>query len=90
MTFDELLTELHDRYPDGATWRERLSLTNLDILKWTASAGKPRQNLYDQLAIELARGFKASELSFEFCDAVVNDIYSVTELVGSNHFDVRL
>ncbi|CAN7681580.1 hypothetical protein LJR231_005503 [Phyllobacterium sp. LjRoot231] len=77
MTFDELLTELRDRYPDGATWRERLSLTNLDILKWAASAGMPRQDLYDRLAIELARGFNASELSFEFCDAVVNDIYSV-------------
>jgi hypothetical protein len=77
MTIDELLAELHVRYPDGATWRERLSLSNFDILRWTASTGMPRQDLYDQLAIELARGFNASELSFEFCDAVVNDIHSV-------------
>ncbi|ATU92262.1 hypothetical protein [Phyllobacterium zundukense] len=77
MTIDELLAELHVRYPDGATWRERVILTNFDILKWTASAGIPRQDLYDQLAIELARGFYASELSFEFCDAVVNEIHSV-------------
>jgi hypothetical protein len=77
MTIDELLSELHVRYPDGATWRECLRLTNFDILKWTASVGIPRQDLYDQLAIELARGFHASELSFEFCDAVINDIHSV-------------
>lgn len=77
MTIDELLTELQVRYPDGATWRERLRLTNFDILKWTASVGMPRQDLYDQLAIELARGFHASDLSFEFCDTVVNEIHSV-------------
>jgi hypothetical protein len=77
MTIDELLAELHVRYPDGATWRERAILTNFDILKWTASAGMPKQDLYDQLAIELARGFHSSELSFEFCDAVINEIHSV-------------
>lgn len=33
MTIDELLADLHARYPDGATWRERLRLTNLDVLK---------------------------------------------------------
>ena len=77
MTIDELLTELQVRYPDGATWRERVVLTNVDILKWTASACMPRQDLYDQLAIGLARGFHASELSFEFCDTVVNEVHSV-------------
>ncbi|PSH59230.1 hypothetical protein CU102_27670 [Phyllobacterium brassicacearum] len=77
MTIDELLTELQVRYPDGATWRERVILTNFDILNWTASACMPRQDLYDQLAIGLARGFHASELSFEFCDTVVNEIHSV-------------
>lgn len=77
MTVDELLAELHVKFPDGATWRERDILTNFDILKWTASAGMPRQDLYDQLAIELARGFHSSALSFEFCDAVVNEIHSI-------------
>ena len=77
MTIDELLAELRVRYPDGPPWRERLSITNMDILKWTASAGMSRQDLYDQLALELAHGFNASELSFEFCDAVVNEIHWV-------------
>lgn len=77
MTIDELLAELRVRYPNGPPWRERLSITNMDILKWTASAGMSRQDLYDQLALELAHGFNASELSFEFCDAVVNEIHWV-------------
>ena len=77
MTIDQLLADLHARYPDGATWRERLRLTHLDVLKWTASADIARQDLYNELALELARGFNASELSFEFCDSVVNEIHSV-------------
>ena len=33
--------------------------------------------MYDLIAVYLARGFHDSELSFEFCDAVVNDIHRV-------------
>jgi hypothetical protein len=33
--------------------------------------------LYDQIAIRLAYGFHASEMTFAFCDAVVNDLHGV-------------
>jgi hypothetical protein len=33
--------------------------------------------LYDQIALFLAKGFHASELTFAFCDAVINDLFGV-------------
>ncbi len=38
---------------------------------------EPRSVLYDRIAIYLARGFQRSELTFAFCDAVVNHIHGV-------------
>jgi hypothetical protein len=36
-----------------------------------------RSELYDRIGLYLARGFQNSQLTFEFCDAVVNDLHSV-------------
>ena len=40
--------------------------------------------MYDQIAARLAFGFHASEVSFSFCDAVVNDIHAVISLCNEN------
>src|SRR5665213_1100407 len=48
-----------------------------DIERRSALTGTPRSVLCDQVAIHLARGFHRSELTFEFCDAIVNDIFGV-------------
>ena len=39
--------------------------------------GEPRAVLYDRIAAYLVLGFYNSELTFEFCDAVVNDIHGI-------------
>ena len=56
---------------------ERAHLNEGDIERWSALIDEPRAVLYDRIAIYLARGFHRSELTFEFCDAVVNDIHGI-------------
>jgi hypothetical protein len=54
-----------------------VQLTEDDVRRWSASIGTSRSALYDGIAVRLARGFKNSELSFEFCDAIVNGLYGI-------------
>ena len=44
-----------------------------------------RADLYDQIALRLARGFYDSELDFTFCDAVINDMFGVIISVNEVH-----
>mgnify|MGYP001553734787 CR=1 FL=1 len=69
----------------GKPYSSRTHLTDDDIQRWSTLIGKPRSALYDQIAVYLARGFHCSELEFEFCDAVVNDIHAIITLAN----DVR-
>jgi hypothetical protein len=52
-------------------------LTDADVDRWSSLISGPRSALYDQIALFLARGFHASELTFAFCDAVINDLFGV-------------
>ena len=52
-------------------------LTDEDVQRWNALTGVPRSVLYDHIARYLARGFHRSELTFEFCDWILNDIHGV-------------
>jgi hypothetical protein len=45
--------------------------------RWSALLDEPRSALYDQVAMNLAQGVHSSEMTFAFCDAVVNDLYGV-------------
>lgn len=36
-----------------------------------------RGELYDRIAIYLARGFYRSKLDFTFCDGIVNDVHAI-------------
>lgn len=64
----------------GKPYSSRTHLTDDDVERWSALTGEPRSALYDQIALYLARGFHRSELDFEFCDAVVNDIHAIITL----------
>src|SRR5579872_1492722 len=79
MSFDAVLSDLRIIYKvqPGELHCDRNHLTEDDIGNWCALVGQPRAVLFDQIAIWLARGFHNSELAFEFCDAVVNDILGI-------------
>jgi len=79
MSFDAVFAELLsiDQAQVGKPYFNRTHLAEDDIQRWSTLVGEPRAVLYDQIAIYLARGFHNSELTFDFCDAIVNDIHGV-------------
>ena len=79
MILDDVLAELRDRYSEDFNWRfpNPNRLTASDVQRWSTATGEARSDLYNQIAVRLAFGFHDSELTFSFCDAVVNDIHAV-------------
>jgi hypothetical protein len=79
MSFEAVAAELKvfDDAQAGKDYSSRAHISEKEIQRWSALIGEPRAVLYDWIAVCLARGFHNSELSFEFCDAVANDIYGV-------------
>jgi hypothetical protein len=76
MSFEDVeavLVELYRIQADDPEAR----LKEEDVQRWSVSLGIARSELYDRIAVYLARGFNCSELSFEFCDAIVNDLHGV-------------
>jgi hypothetical protein len=74
-----ILTELQTRYEDqfGYLHPRVPGLTEADVQRWSVLLDEPRSMLYDQIAMHLAYGFHVSEMTFAFCDAVVNDLHGV-------------
>jgi hypothetical protein len=63
---------------DGAPAPEDGVSVNFDLIDdWAWRCGMSVGHFLDECAIRLARCFAAGELSFDFCDAVVNDLYGV-------------
>jgi hypothetical protein len=79
MSFDVVRDELMRIYRSeaGKSYSHRARLTNEDIQRWTALIGEPRSVLYDRIAVYLARGFHNSELDFEICDTIINEIHGI-------------
>jgi hypothetical protein len=50
-------------------------ISEADISRWTNGLVEEEEVLYDGLAALLARGYHERRYSFEFCDAVVNELY---------------
>jgi hypothetical protein len=63
---------LHQSLPPNAP-----HFTDEDIERWTALSGGTRTNLCEQIAIYLAKQFHAGEVTYAFCDAIVNDLFGV-------------
>lgn len=75
MQVADIIGELKTYYKDGVDYLALdRHLTEADVERWTAVSGWSRSQLFDEVATCLALGFNSSELSFEFCDAVVNDL----------------
>lgn len=75
----DIMIELKTLYKDqlGYPHPRVPGLTEADIQRWSALLLEPRSTLYDQIAMNLAQGFYASEMTFAFCDAVVNDLHGL-------------
>jgi hypothetical protein len=80
----DIISELRTFYIDGVPYLDLdRHLTEADVFRWSTESGWSRRQLFDEIAKSLALGFHTSELSFEFCDAVVNDLVGpVTDTSG--------
>lgn len=76
MTLYTIFAELMDIYRlvDGVI-PQTARVKKEDLERWSRDTGEPLDELLDQIAHWLARSFARSELSFEFCDAVINDVH---------------
>jgi hypothetical protein len=74
MKASDIIDELKTFYKVGVEYHSLdRRLAEADVARWSKLCGLSRPQLFDQIAMRLALGYNASELSFEFCDMVVND-----------------
>jgi hypothetical protein len=85
MRASDIIDELKTFYKDGVEYRSlQRHITEADVERWSSECGWSRSQLFDEIAKLLALGYNASELSFDFCDVVVNDLASpVTNTSGT-------
>lgn len=67
----DVIVDLQRRY--AADWDGQAPIRE-DIIAWTRGSEEAEAVLYDDLGAELARGYHAKRYSFDFCDAVVNQL----------------
>jgi len=87
MILDDVMAELHEKYPDAVS-QPPGRLSTIDVERWSRAIGHTTSDLYDQIAARLACGFHTSELTFTFCDAVVNEIHAMIRLRGEGPSDL--
>jgi len=90
MGFAEVISELAELYKDqlGYAHPPVPGLLEADVQRWSTSLGVSRATLFDLIALHLARGFHASELTFAFCDAVVNDLHGMITFANEDRPDL--
>jgi hypothetical protein len=77
MELSDVIRELKLLYADGVHYRDLdRHLSEQDVQRWSSGCNLSRSELFNAIASYLALGFNTSQLSFEFCDAVVNDLSS--------------
>ena len=82
MSFDTVLSDLRSMYGayllPGTDPNVRLvRLTEDDVKRWNELTGRTRKSLYGEIALYLARGFHSSELTFDFCYWIANDLFGI-------------
>ncbi len=84
MKASDIIDELKTFYKDGVEYRSLdRHLREADVERWSSVCGWSRSQLIDEIAMGLALGYNSSELSFEFCEMVVNDLSGpVTDTSG--------
>jgi len=73
----DAMAELRGRYSQDIDQQvlNRNRLTSNDIQRWLTAMEIPRSEPYNRIAARRSFGFQNSEITFEFCDAVGNDIF---------------
>src|SRR5260370_37740423 len=72
----DIISDLKTIYRDGVPYADLdRHLTEEDVLRWSTLHGWSRSEFFEEIAKFLAFGFNTWELSFEFCDAIVNDLF---------------
>ena len=77
MSLAPVIADLKRIYGSGQLGEEvpaSARLTKNDFLEWGKICSASRDSLLDKIAMFLAHGFHQDLLSFEFCDAIVNDL----------------
>ncbi len=77
MTTEPLFKELKDFYRTDGPVEFYFTVPSID--RWTNQLAVTRNALYDLIGVWIAEGFHKHELDFEFCDAVVNDIFAFAD-----------
>jgi hypothetical protein len=78
----EVIFELQRRY--ALDWGHQAP-DQEDIAGWTEGSVEAESTFYDSVAAELARGYYERRYSFDFCDAVVNQLYAL--MISKQHLD---
>jgi hypothetical protein len=78
----EVITELQRRY--ALDWVQQAP-DQEDVAGWTEGSVEAELTFYDGVAAELARGYFERRYSFDFCDAVVNQLYAL--MISKQHLD---
>ncbi len=83
MSFEVVLSDLRSIFSEKELGSKKpRRLIEDDVQKWMKSTGMSEAALYSKIVLYLAHGFHASELTFEYCDAIMNDIFG---LVVASH-----
>jgi hypothetical protein len=82
MLFRDVVAELEEMYQANLRRSPKdrfghILLTDERVQRWSVTAAPSRSELYDRIAIYLARGFYRSKLDFTFCDGIVNDVHAI-------------
>ncbi len=77
-SFHAVIEDLNRIYRSDRHYDEpRHRLTEKDVGQWIALTGLTRDVLCDRIGIHLASAFHRGEVTFEFCDEIVNDIFGL-------------
>jgi hypothetical protein len=67
---DEMMPNDH---PENGTFR----IVKEDVIRWAVAESLTLPDFYEKLALYLAKEYHQGRLSFEICDAIVNDLWVV-------------
>lgn len=84
--FEAVATELKffNEAQASKPYSSRVHITENEIQRWSVLSAQSRTVMFDQIATYLARSFHNSKLSFESCNAIMNDIYGVIISAGES------
>ena len=77
MSFEVFVSDLRSVYSEAqlADKTDSCRLTKSHLQRWSELLGLSKESVCTEIALYLALGFHRKELTFEFCDAIINDLF---------------